>query len=132
MKWIVLKVKKGGNEKVLLTILLRRSNFMLAFLRDSNDSNSVIDIFNKLEKKLSNKVNFMNLFNVCLKDKGSKFSKPDLLEDNTAGISRTHIFYCDPRQSQQKIRLKKTMNISDIFIIKVSHLIILLRIWLMR
>lgn len=72
MKWIVLKVKKGGNEKVLLTILLRRSNFMLAFLRDSNDSNSVIDIF----------------------------SKPDLLEDNTAGISRTHIFYCDPEQSQ--------------------------------
>lgn len=98
--------KKGDGEKVLLTILLRKSNFMLAFLRDSNDPKNVVDIFNKLEKKLT-KAAFSNLFNVGLTDRGKEFSKPDLLEDNSSRICRTHLFYCDPRQSQQKGKIEK-------------------------
>jgi IS30 family transposase len=41
---------KGG--KVLLTIHFVKAEMMLAFLRDYNDSQSVIDIFNKLYELL--------------------------------------------------------------------------------
>ena len=39
--------RKGG--KVLLTIHFVNSSFMLAFIRDHNDAESVINIFNKLQ-----------------------------------------------------------------------------------
>ena len=40
--------KKG--EKVLLTIHFVKAEFMLAFLRDYNDSKSVTDIFNDIDR----------------------------------------------------------------------------------
>jgi len=41
---------KGG--KVLLTIHFVESSLMLAFLRDANTSQSIIDIFNALDRIL--------------------------------------------------------------------------------
>jgi IS30 family transposase len=41
---------KGG--KVLMTLHFVKTEFMLAFLRDSNDSQSVIDVFDKLTELL--------------------------------------------------------------------------------
>ena len=40
--------RKGG--KVLLTIHFVNISFMLAFIREHNDSQSVIDIFNSVNK----------------------------------------------------------------------------------
>ena len=56
---------KGG--KVLLTIHFVNCSFMLAFIREHNDSQSVIDIFNMLEDKLGLDV-FRELFIVILTD----------------------------------------------------------------
>ena len=98
--------KKGDNEKVILTILLRKSNFMMAFLRDKNDSKSVVDIFDYLESKLG-KARFMTLFYVGLTDNGSEFSSINELESRDRKVQRTNIFYCDPRQSQQKGKIEK-------------------------
>ena len=42
--------RKGG--KVLLTIHFVNCSLMLAFLREHNDAQSVIDIFNELEKNI--------------------------------------------------------------------------------
>ena len=63
--------RKGG--KVLLTIHFVNSSFMLAFIRNHNDAESVINIFNKLQDILGlNK--FKELFIIILTDNGSEFS----------------------------------------------------------
>lgn len=90
---------KGG--KVLLTIHFVNSSLMLAFLRDSNDSQSVIDIFDRLYLQLRPDI-FMDLFPVILADNGSEFSNPSRIEFDSQGNRRTHLFYCDPSAPYQK------------------------------
>ena len=90
---------KGG--KVLLTIHFVNCSFRLAFIREHNDSKSVIDIFNKLEDKLGLEV-FRKLFIVILTDNGSEFTNPTKIETNNKGKDRTKIFYCEPGRSDQK------------------------------
>jgi transposase, IS30 family len=90
----------GG--KVLLTLHFVKAEFMLAFLRDTNDSQSVIDIFDRLNEVLEIDM-FKKLFPVLLTDNGSEFSNPTALEcDRTTGEIRTSVFYCDPGASFQK------------------------------
>lgn len=94
----------GG--KCLLTIHFVVSSLMLAFLRDANTSQSVIDIFNALDKRLG-KENFNRLFPVILTDNGSEFSNPkkiELRKDSLKGFGfrRTYLFYCDAGCPQQK------------------------------
>lgn len=92
---------KGG--KCLLTIHFLETNLMLAFLRESNTSQSVIDIYNGLYQKLGREM-FRKLFPVILTDNGSEFSNPKAIEygpeqhDNL----RTQIFYCDAGCPHQK------------------------------
>lgn len=90
---------KGG--KVLLTIHFVKAEMMLAFIRDYNDSQSVIDIFNDLFITLGSD-NFCRLFKVCLADNGSEFSNPTALEFDDKGNRRTRIFYCNPSSPFQK------------------------------
>lgn len=97
---------KSDNEKVLLTILFRNSNFMLAFIRNRNDAQSVVDIFNSLEAKLGY-AKFASLFHITLGDNGSEFASVDALEANHRKLHRCHFFYCDARSSEQKGKLEK-------------------------
>lgn len=90
---------KGG--KVLLTIHFVKTELMLAFLRDSNDSQSVLDIFEKLYLELRCDV-FCSLMPVILTDNGSEFSNPKAIEYDKQGNQRTHLFYCDPSAPGQK------------------------------
>lgn len=91
---------KGG--KVLLTIHFVSSSFMLAFLREHNDAQSVIDVFNMLENLLGVDV-FKKLFIVILTDNGSEFSNPLEIEISPiTGEERCKIFYCEARHSEQK------------------------------
>jgi len=94
-----LEGKKGG--KVLLTLHFTIPQFMLAFIRDANTSQSVIDIFNKLYLDLTPAV-FCRLFQVLLGDNGSEFSNPSAIELDLQGNRRTNVFYCDPQASYQK------------------------------
>ncbi len=89
---------KGG--KALLTIHFVNCSFMLAFIRDRNDSKSVIDIFNNLYNKLTHSL-FTKLFPVILTDNGSEFTNPTAIEFSN-NLKRTNIFYCDPYCSYQK------------------------------
>ncbi len=90
---------KGG--KVLLTIHFPQSSFMLAYLRDANDSKSVTLIFEKLFSSLGAD-NFEKLFPVILTDNGSEFSNPKAIEFIDGTKQRTRIFYCDPQSPFQK------------------------------
>jgi IS30 family transposase len=87
--------------KVLLTLHFTIPQFMLAFIRDANTSQSVIDIFNRLYMELYPVV-FGELFQVLLGDNGSEFSNPTAIELDTQGILRTRVFYCDPQAPYQK------------------------------
>ncbi len=75
---------------------------MLAFLRDRNDAQSVIDIFNYLEE-LFGVETFKKLFPVILTDNGSEFSNPKEIEySHLTGEQRTKVFYCEPGRPDQK------------------------------
>ena len=89
----------GG--KVLLTLLLDTCDFMLAFIRDRNTSQSVIDIFDCLDKILGREM-FSRIFGVCLGDNGTEFSNPKALEYDAASVQRMRLFYCDPNAAYQK------------------------------
>jgi len=89
----------GG--KALLTLFFKSCDFMLAFIRDRNTSQSVIDCFNSLYNSLG-AVKFRALFPIILGDNGSEFSNPKALEFDAQGARRTNLFYCDPYASFQK------------------------------
>ena len=89
----------GG--KVLLTMFFKSCDFMIAFIRERNTSQSVIDCFDVLHETLGDEF-FKALFPVCITDNGSEFSNPKALEFDAKGERRTHIFYCDPYASFQK------------------------------
>ncbi|HKL79015.1 MAG TPA: IS30 family transposase, partial [Mobilitalea sp.] len=91
--------KKGG--KVLLTLHFTIPQFMLAFIRDANTSQSVIDIINQLYIELRPDV-FCDLFKILLGDNGSEFSNPSAIEFDSQGNRRTNVFYCDPSAPFQK------------------------------
>jgi IS30 family transposase len=74
---------------------------MLAYIRDHNTSQSVIDIFNNLDRLLGREV-FSRLCPVLLTDNGPEFSNPRAIEYDAAGQQRTRIFYCDPSSPYQK------------------------------
>jgi IS30 family transposase len=91
---------KGG--KVLLTIHFVNCSFMLAFLREHNDAQSVINTFNSIENELKIDL-FKKLFPVILTDNGSEFSNPLEIEfSRKTGEQRTQIFYCEPGRPDQK------------------------------
>jgi IS30 family transposase len=89
----------GG--KVLLTLMFKSCDLMLAFIREHNTSQSVMDIFDMLYQRLGIE-RFKTLFPVLLTDNGSEFSNPNALEFDTQGNRRTSIYYCDPCASFQK------------------------------
>jgi IS30 family transposase len=94
----------GG--KCLLTIHFVESSLMLAFLRDANTSQSVIDAFEWLDDRLGGKL-FNQLFPVIVTDNGSEFSNPKKIEYRSYpvegyGLRRTSIYYCDAGCPYQK------------------------------
>lgn len=90
----------GG--KCLLTIHFVESSLMLAYLRDANTSQSVLDIFNGLQDRLGIEL-FQKLFPLILTDNGSEFSNPTAIEcDTETGEIRTKVFYCDAGKPYQK------------------------------
>jgi transposase, IS30 family len=92
---------QGG--KCLLTIHFVETSLMLAFLRDANTSQSVIDVFNDLDQKLGREL-FKKLFPIILTDNGGEFSNPKAIEYGSESYNnfRTRIYYCDAGCPYQK------------------------------
>ena len=105
---------RGG--KLLLTLQFDACAAMLAFLRDANTSQSVIDVFDLLGRTLGLEL-FRRLFPAIPTDNGSEFSNPDALERSLDGSSiRTRIFYCAPYASWQKPNVENNhRNLRKIF-----------------
>lgn len=90
---------KGG--PVLLTVHFVLPKLQLAFYRESNTSQSVIDIFNQLYESLGPDT-YRKLFPVLLADNGTEFSNPEALEFDKNGNRRSYVFYCNPSSPGQK------------------------------
>jgi len=95
--------RRGG--KVLLTLMFNSCDMMLAFIRDHNTSQSVIDCFNSMYKLFGADC-FKAMFPVLAGDNGSEFSNPKALEFDALGNRRTWVFYCDPNASFQKPKVE--------------------------
>ncbi len=106
---------RGG--KVLLTIHFVKAEFMIAFLRDHNDSRSVIDAFNTLYDRLGHE-SFVSIMPILLGDNGSEFSNPSALESAPDGTGRTRVFYCDPSSPYQKGSAERNHEFIRFFIPK--------------
>ena len=91
--------KKGGT--VLLTVFFEGFSMMLAYIRESNDSQSVINIIDRLYIELSPWL-FTEIMPILLCDNGSEFSNPTALEFDAQGNRRTHVFYCDSQAPHQR------------------------------
>jgi IS30 family transposase len=97
----------GG--KVLLTLQFE-VGLMLAQIRDTNNSQSVIDYFDMLEQKFGTD-NFKKIFPVILTDNGSEFSNPTAIETSIhSNQQRTRVFYCDPYASWQKAKVENNVS----------------------
>ncbi len=96
--------KIGG--KVLLTLQFE-CGLILACLRNTNNSQSVLDYFDWLEEIAGLKL-FRAMFPVILTDNGSEFSNPAAIETSKTVPQerRTYVFYCDPCASWQKGRIE--------------------------
>jgi IS30 family transposase len=94
-------VEGRKNGKVLLTIHFTIPQLMLAYIRDANTSQSVIDIINRLYLELRPDI-FDELFPLLLVDNGPEFSNPLAIELDAQGNRRTRVYYCDPSAPYQK------------------------------
>lgn len=92
-------------ESLLLTLLWRQANFMLAFKLENKEAESVSKVFNYL-KELLGYEKFHMLFPIILTDNGVEFSKPDVIEFNGHHVFKTKLFYCDPGASGQKGKIE--------------------------
>lgn len=74
---------------------------MLAFIREHNNAQSVIDIFNNLQKILGID-KFKELFVLILTDNGSEFSNPTEIEFDMATEEKEHKYFIVIHQVQMK------------------------------
>ena len=100
---------KGKREKskVLLTMIFRKSSFLLIFLLPDATQKSILNIFDTLTKVLGLEL-FRSLFQVILTDNGVEFKDPESLEFTSNGFPRTRLFYCDPQASWQKPHIENS------------------------
>ena len=90
-----------GRGKVFLTMIFRKTSFMLIFLMKDGTQDSVMQVFDALTEVLGQAL-FRRLFAVILTDNGVEFKNPNALEHTRTGLIRSHLFFCDPLASWQK------------------------------
>ena len=95
---------KGG--KVLLTMIFRNVNFMIARLLPSKTSEAVKKELDNIEKIIGTEL-FKRVFKCILTDNGGEFQRPDELETSIDGSKRCCIFFCDANRSDQKAKVEK-------------------------
>lgn len=109
MNIIEMDTVEGTQEssKVLLTLIIRKTNFMLIRLMDKKDIKSVNYQYDLLKEKLGSKL-FYKVFRIILTDNGSEFFDPKHIEyDYETKVKKGNVFYCEPYSSWQKGTIEK-------------------------
>jgi len=84
------------DTKVLLTMLFKRTSFLLVFVLEEHTQACVEEVFDALESLLGG--GFGHAFPLLLSDRGHEFQAPQTIE---AG-GRTRVYYCDAGRADQK------------------------------
>lgn len=93
-----------SNESCILTLLFTASNFLMVFKLENKTTESVNKMLDYLKDTLGLEL-FSKLFQIILTDNGAEFFDPDYIEYNGL-YEKSRLFYCDPRQSQQKGKIE--------------------------
>lgn len=97
---------KNEND-CFLTLLWRKSKFMLIFKLESQTTDEVTRIFEILQTLIPLDI-YKDLFQVILTDNGHEFFDVNNIECiHSTGEYVTHLFFCDPHASCQKGMLEK-------------------------
>ena len=109
MSVVEMDTVKGKREKgkVLLTMIFRKTSFLLIFLLPDARQDSILNVFDFLTQTLGLDL-FRKLFQVILTDNGVEFKDPESLEFTPNGFPRTRLFYCDPQASWQKPQVENS------------------------
>ena len=90
-----------------LTLLWRKSKFMLIFKLESQTTEEVTRIFKTLQTLIPLDI-YKNLFQLILTDNGHEFFDVNNIEYiHSTGEYVTHLFFCDPHASSQKGSIEK-------------------------
>jgi IS30 family transposase len=84
------------DTKVLLTMLHKRTSFLLVFVLDEHTQACVQEVFDALESLLEGR--FASTLPLVLTDRGHEFQNPARIERG----GRTRVYYCDPGRADQK------------------------------
>lgn len=96
-----------GSPSCLLTLLFRKSNFMLAFLLREKSAAEVARAFEWIKGQVGIEL-YRRAFACVLTDNGSEFADPTAIEfDRGTGERVCRLFYCDPGRSGQKGKIEK-------------------------
>lgn len=99
-------IGKRNESKVLLTMYLVDTHFMLIFLLNKKDSNHVTEIFRFLKSTLTI-IYYRKIFRIILTDNGSEFCNPYEMEfDYISSKKVANVFYCHPYASYEKHELE--------------------------
>lgn len=105
--WEMDTVEGIKSGKALMTLLFRKTNLMFIFLIDRICKEEIIRVFNFIKLSIGDEL-FKNTFNIILTDNGKEFFDPDAIEASyDTGKKIIRLFYCEPRQSQQKGKIEK-------------------------
>jgi IS30 family transposase len=93
----------------LQTFLFERTAFMIGFLHQCKDNESMAKSIDILQERLG-MVLFSKIISLLLTDRGTEFEKYHMFEVDSDGVLRLNIFYCDPMQSSQKPHVENNHN----------------------
>jgi len=76
-------------------------------LLENKEAIHVASVFTNLRQRFTNEgICFKSVFNPLLTDNGGEFSCVACIENNVLGERELDLFFCDPRQSQQKAHVE--------------------------
>ena len=100
-------IGKQEEPKCLLTLLWRKSRFMIIILLQSKTTEEVTNAFDYLQNIIPLEL-YKKYFEVIITDNGSEFFDVEKLESNhQTGEMVSKVFYCDPGASYQKAMIEK-------------------------
>lgn len=102
-------VSAKGSDKAILTLLFRRFCFQIMVMLPAHTSECVARALDSIEMLCGRRA-FMDSFSVLLTDRGSEFLDYEAIERSVDGGRRCSVYYCDPLQSGQKGRARKTTS----------------------
>lgn len=98
--------KRGGNGRVLLSILFPQCTMQLLYVLEAKTQENVVNVFIHLRNILGDE-DYFKLFPVILTDRGSEFRDAEGLERAGGEVPVTRVFYCDAMNSNQKARCER-------------------------